>query len=289
MDAKERADENPEPTAEETPQVYTVKKDVSGWRFNRRAFLSAAGATAAAAAMAGCGGPEPVVVMVTETASPVPATATLAPTQEGVPAPTNTAEADAATEAPQATPTAQPGSTKVPTATATPEAPEAEFVKDVTVPDGTNMRPNQAFTKTWRYRNSGTVPWGQGVKLVFVAGTISGYVSNRMGGPESVNVPNVAPGDDVDVSVNLVAPAAPGRYRGYWRLQLPNGAWLENNHYVEILVPAPTKTPTASPTAPPTPTTPACGCDGDCGCDKDCSCDKDCGCDNDAGHYWHPN
>lgn len=300
MDAKERADENAEPTGEETPQVYTVKKDVGGWRFSRRSFLSAAGATAAAAAVGSCGEPTAVVVMVTETASPVPETATLAPTagapeptREGAPEPTSaegqSSEPPTATQAPPAASTAEPTSTEAPAATPTPEPPRAEFVKDVTVPDGTNMRPNQSFTKTWRYRNNGTVPWGEGVKLVFVSGSVQGNTSNRMGGPDAVNVPNVAPGDQADISVNLVAPAAPGRYRSYWRLQLPNGEWLENNHYVEIVVPAPTKATTAVPTQPPPPTAPPCGCDGDCGCHGDCGCDDDCGCDKDAGHYWHPN
>jgi hypothetical protein len=151
------------------------------------------------------------------------------------------------------------------------------------------MRPNQPFTKTWRYRNSGNVPWGQGVKLVFVSGTIAGYRSNKMGGPDFVNVPNVAPGDTVDVSVNLVAPASEGRYRGYWRLQLANGEWLEENHYVEIVVRIP-PTPTWTPSPPP-----ACECVGHvgCGCDTeggDGDGDGDCTCVRDPGiHYWYPN
>ncbi|HSJ57512.1 MAG TPA: hypothetical protein VLC95_10045, partial [Anaerolineae bacterium] len=78
--------ENREPkeaVPEEEPQVYTVKKDLSGWQFNRRHFLAAAGAGAAAAAagaLAGCGTePEPVVIQVTATPSPVPLpTSTLA-------------------------------------------------------------------------------------------------------------------------------------------------------------------------------------------------------------------
>ena len=30
------------------------------------------------------------------------------------------------------------------------------FVADVTIPDNTNMKPGQSFTKTWRVRNNGT-------------------------------------------------------------------------------------------------------------------------------------
>lgn len=40
----------------QTPEVYAVEKDLRGWRFSRREFLAAAGATATATALAGCGG-----------------------------------------------------------------------------------------------------------------------------------------------------------------------------------------------------------------------------------------
>lgn len=45
-----------------------------------------------------------------------------------------------------------------------------------------------------------------------------------MGGPDSVPLPaNVAPGQTIDVSVNLSAPKDPGEYRGFWQLQDSNG------------------------------------------------------------------
>ena len=152
----------------------------------------------------------------------------------------------------------------------------------MTIPDGTEMKPNQAFTKTWRYRNSGSVPWGDGVRLVFVDETVQGFKSNKMGGPDYVNVADVAPGDTTDVSVNLVAPATPGRYRGYWRLKLPNGEWLENNHYVEIVV----KKPATATPVPPSPT--ACSCHGVCECEGHCG-DKAEPRPTREKHYWHPN
>ncbi|MGD8794104.1 MAG: twin-arginine translocation signal domain-containing protein, partial [Anaerolineae bacterium] len=71
MDDKEQKEviSGKEGQQEEQPQVYAVKKDLDGWQFDRRKFLTAAGATAAAAAVgsvsSGCGGPEPVVVEVT--------------------------------------------------------------------------------------------------------------------------------------------------------------------------------------------------------------------------------
>lgn len=35
----------------------------------------------------------------------------------------------------------------------------SEFVADVTIPDGTVMPSSFAFTKVWRIKKAGTVPW----------------------------------------------------------------------------------------------------------------------------------
>jgi len=238
-------------TSEEEPQVYTVKKELDGWKFNRRAFLTAAGATAAVAAIgsaAGCGSEEPgeevvtqiVVQEVTATPSSVPgaadtpvATDTDTPISTDAPAPSDTL---VPTETATLTDTPPPTSTPTNTPTPTPALPKAQFVKDITIPDGTVMKPGQPFTKTWRFENVGAVGWGEGVKLVFVPEQQKGFESKKMAGPDFVEVPNVQPGKNVDVSVDLVSPEKLGHYRSYWRLQLGNGQWLENVHYADIFV-----------------------------------------------------
>ena len=94
----------------------------------------------------------------------------------------------------------------------------AQFVADVTVPDGATYAPNAAFTKTWRLKNIGTCTWTTSYSLVFDSGT-------KMGGPTSVNLPkSVAPGQTVDISINLTAPSSAGRYIGYWKFKNASGA-----------------------------------------------------------------
>src|SRR5512138_2778546 len=56
------------------------------------------------------------------------------------------------------TPTIAPA-TLQPPASATSICDAMQFVADVTIPDGTVMTPNQAFTKTWRVKNVGTCAW----------------------------------------------------------------------------------------------------------------------------------
>ncbi|PIU90073.1 MAG: hypothetical protein COS63_04110, partial [Anaerolineae bacterium CG06_land_8_20_14_3_00_57_67] len=47
----------------------------------------------------------------------------------------------------------------------------AQFVADITVPDGASFAPGAAFTKTWRLKNIGTCTWTTSYALVFVSGS----------------------------------------------------------------------------------------------------------------------
>ncbi len=94
----------------------------------------------------------------------------------------------------------------------------AQFVADVTVPDGTVYAPGTSFTKTWRLKNIGSCTWSTSYAMVFDTG-------DKMGGPDLVNMPQtVPPGSTVDVSVNLTAPNSAASYRGYWKFQNASGA-----------------------------------------------------------------
>lgn len=135
----------------------------------------------------------------------------------------------------------------------------AQFIKDVTVPDGTEYKPNETFTKTWQLKNIGTCTWS-GYTLVFDAG-------DSMAGPASVSIGTVSPGQEVNVSVDLKAPGTDGTYTGYWRIKNGSGVLLpvaggyqNRSFFVEIKVKSPTPTatntatPTATSTGTPTPT-----------------------------------
>lgn len=95
----------------------------------------------------------------------------------------------------------------------------AQFVSDVTVPDGTRYEPGAAFTKTWRLRNVGTCTWTSSYSLVFESGNAMG---NTTSVPFAVTA-NVPPGATIDVSIPLSAPATAGHYIGYWKFKNPSG------------------------------------------------------------------
>lgn len=123
----------------------------------------------------------------------------------------------------------------------------AAFVSDVTVPDGTSKTAGSAFVKTWRIRNAGTCTWTPSYHLVFVSGS-------QMGGAASTALADsVYPGESVDLSVNLTAPASAGTYTGYWMLddgaghQFGLGWHGYSAWWVQIAVTVPaSSTPTAT-------------------------------------------
>ncbi|RPI92570.1 MAG: hypothetical protein EHM40_12575 [Chloroflexi bacterium] len=125
-----------------------------------------------------------------------------------------------------------PTNTPVPTAVS--YCDWVKFVKDVTIPDGTRLSTGEVFTKTWRLQNRGTCTWTPDYMLVYTSGS-------QMGSTTAVRLPGyVAPGQTVDVSVTLTAPASAGNHVSYWMLRNPSGALfgagskVNEAFYVEI-------------------------------------------------------
>jgi hypothetical protein len=182
---------------------------------------------------------------------------------------------EAVARTPSVTPTVPPTETSAPTATATtaPVTPTATISAvtatatsapasncdqaspgspiDVTIPDDTEMVPGQVFTKTWRLVNAGTCTWNSDYDIVWFSG-------ERMGAPESLPLEgNVAPGETVDISVDMTAPLEAGTFQSNWKLRNASGQLFGIGageglpFYVRIIVSgtAPTVTVTAGPTA----------------------------------------
>lgn len=148
-----------------------------------------------------------------------------------------TATTQAGAQVPAAVP---PSATPIP-------CDKVNFVKDVTIPDNTKLTPGSAFTKTWRLKNDGSCTWSSGYKLVFDRG-------DAMSGPQEVPLTtgSVAPGQTIDVSVNLTAPANPGSYQGFWKLRNSSGVlfgWGDKANsafWVKITVEAAAQPPPAN-------------------------------------------
>jgi hypothetical protein len=125
--------------------------------------------------------------------------------------------------------TGAPVNGATPLATATQDCDDADFVADISIPDGTLLAKNEAFTKTWRLKNTGTCSWTPSYTIVFNSGdSMSGPTAQALTG-------TVNPGQTVDISINLKAPSSNGNYEGWWGLRNTAGVMFAQ-FYVDIKV-----------------------------------------------------
>lgn len=93
-------------------------------------------------------------------------------------------------------------------------AHRARLVTALDAPDCEEFAPDVLFTKSWKLRNVGALPWSTEFKLI--------RVQKDTGGMSQVDtVPithEVAPNEKYEVSVPMRAPNQPGTYECFWRM-----------------------------------------------------------------------
>lgn len=146
------------------------------------------------------------------------------------------------------TPTETPlfGSTAIPTFTpitgsnpgGNPNEPlckNAAYDGDVTVPDGTVFEPWEKFTKVWSIRNTGTCSWDEGFYFAAVSGPPS-MGANQ--GPYKFRSKKdfIAPGEAVNMAIDMYAPGEPGDYVAHWHMYDDTGKAFGSDFTVVIKV-----------------------------------------------------
>lgn len=120
---------------------------------------------------------------------------------------------------------------------------QAVLLEDVTIPDNTRVTAGETFTKTWRFKNTGTCHWKDY--------TINFLTGDRMDAPDSAPIPDTLAGSTVDVSLELTAPTADGSYSGYFTLKTSEGKSIdvgaEKTFWLKIMVGNPATAPVSSP------------------------------------------
>jgi hypothetical protein len=111
---------------------------------------------------------------------------------------------------------------------------DSRFVADVTILDDSEIAPGTAFTKTWRVQNTGERAWGKDDSLIFIGGT-------PMTTETSHPLPDVPPGERVEISVAMRAPGKPGTYFGDWRMMNERGELFGEVVFLRIVVPLPSQ------------------------------------------------
>jgi hypothetical protein len=94
------------------------------------------------------------------------------------------------------------------------------------------MKAAVQFTKTWEFQNNGTCPW-MNYSIKFASG-------DQMNAPLSAPIPDTAPKDKVQVSVDLTAPSSDGAFTGNFTLNDASGKnipiGIEKTFWVKIVV-----------------------------------------------------
>ena len=93
----------------------------------------------------------------------------------------------------------------------------AEFIRDVTFPDGTVTGPCESFRKVWRLKNTGTCTWDSSYRIVS-----SGLF--HMGGQQYAYLDTIVkPGETADLTMEMTAPAVYGDFESEYLLEDGNG------------------------------------------------------------------
>jgi hypothetical protein len=87
---------------------------------------------------------------------------------------------------------------------------------DVTIEDDSVLQPGESFTKVWRLVNAGSCTWTRDYRAEW-------FYGEKMG--DTLSVPlntTVAPGESVEIYVDMMAPKAPGTYQS--RVAIPSAS-----------------------------------------------------------------
>lgn len=143
------------------------------------------------------------------------------------------------TEAPQLIPAAQPTANSTPTIVSTqivvtptvtpPCTNNLTFVKDVTIPDGTTVTPNQSIDKQWLVTNSGTCNWDSKYHLKLISG-------NAMGAANEQTLFPARAGAQVTLRIVFTALSTAGDYQSVWQAIAPDGTAFGDPVSIKISV-----------------------------------------------------
>ena len=139
---------------------------------------------------------------------------------------------------PSITPTLGPSSTPFPTlavntntpaATATSNCNVAQFLTDVTIPDGTFISFGASIDKQWLVNNNGTCDWDSTYRLKWIGGDPLGAAQEQILYPARA-------GTQVTLRIVFTAPTAEGTFESAWQAYGPDGSAFGDPIFMKIVV-----------------------------------------------------
>ena len=103
------------------------------------------------------------------------------------------------------------------------------YLEDITIPDGTEVNPQESLDKRWLVENSGTCNWDQRFSIRLIAGPDMGA------NPEMALFP-ARSGNQAEIHIRFTAPQQPGVHRSAWQAADPHGNLFGDPIFIEISV-----------------------------------------------------
>jgi len=116
----------------------------------------------------------------------------------------------------------------------------AQFLEDLTIPDGSVVAPGTMLDKRWSVQNSGSCDWGPGYNLVRLG-------ADPLSGSDELALYPARAGTAAVWQVVLEAPMDPGDYLSRWQARTPTGSLFGDEVFLLISVELPTPTPSPEP------------------------------------------
>ncbi len=130
------------------------------------------------------------------------------------------------TVAPVATSTSTPASTPTRAVDCT---DTLSFESDITIPDGTEVKPGQELDKRWQVRNNGSCDWNEKYSIHLIAG-------KSLGSPSVQSLFPARSGSAAVIRMLLTAPSQAGTYRSAWQAYNLADQPFGDPFYIEVVV-----------------------------------------------------
>ena len=124
---------------------------------------------------------------------------------------------------------------ETPTSTPAPPTPTPScednlvFLEDLTIPDGTAVRPGETLDKRWLIQNTGTCNWDEGYRIKLIAGEALGAASEQALFP-------ARSGTEVELRIQFTAPDELGVVSSAWQAYNPDGVEFGDPIFIEVFV-----------------------------------------------------
>ena len=106
---------------------------------------------------------------------------------------------------------------------------QLKYLKDLTIPDGSEVAPGKKITKRWLISNEGSCNWDQSYSFQLISGL-------ALGADQVQELYPARQGSEAVVEITFTAPDNPGRYNSWWQAYDPMGHRFGDSLYMDIMV-----------------------------------------------------